>query len=73
VTDSDDAERAKKFAQKIGITYPLVLADKDTETTFGKLRGMPTTLIYNPAGKLIKTHEGLIDRAALDKMIGAKK
>jgi peroxiredoxin len=70
VTDSEDAEKAKKFAQKINIQYPLVLMNKDVEKSLGEPRGMPTTLFFNTQGKLVKTHEGLIDRAAIDKILG---
>jgi peroxiredoxin len=69
VTDSEDAEKAKKFAQKINIQYPLVLMNKDIEKSLGEPRGMPTTLFFDPQGKLVKTHEGLIDRAGIDKII----
>jgi thiol-disulfide isomerase/thioredoxin len=70
VMDSDDADRAIKFAKKINIQYPLVLGSKAIEKTFGEPRGMPTTLFFNPQGKLVLTHEGLIDKAGIEKIIG---
>lgn len=64
-TDVDDAAKTIKFAKDKGMTYPLVLGDSKTEKQFGKVRGMPTTLIYDPKGKLVLRKEGPMTRADL--------
>jgi len=33
---------------------------------------LPTTYIYNPQGKLVKTKRGLITRAYIEKLIAGK-
>jgi len=58
-----DARKVKAFAKKVGLTYPLVLGDDKSEKSFGKMKGLPTTIIYNPDGKIV-THQGLIYTAA---------
>jgi hypothetical protein len=42
-----------------------VLSNAKTEKQFGKVRGMPTTLIYDPKGKLVLRKEGPMTRADL--------
>jgi peroxiredoxin len=64
-TDVDNTEKTIKFAKDKGMTYPLVLSDAKTEKQFGKVRGMPTTLIYDPKGKLVLRKEGPMTRADL--------
>jgi thiol-disulfide isomerase/thioredoxin len=70
-TDPDDRAKTLQFARKHGLVYPLVLGNDQVEKQFGKIRGMPTTLIYDPNGKLVLRREGPMDQAALNKATGA--
>ena len=71
-TDVEDRDKVTKFVTKLGVTYPQVLSDDKLEKQFGRIRGMPTTFIYDPRGKLVMRREGPLDRAALDKATGVK-
>jgi thiol-disulfide isomerase/thioredoxin len=42
-----DTEDPVKFAKEIGVHYPLVSASAETIAKFGKLEGLPTTLLYD--------------------------
>jgi peroxiredoxin len=66
-TDVDDKAKTLKFAKDKGLTYPLVLATPQTEKQFGPIRGMPTTLIYGPDGRLTLRKEGPMTYADLVK------
>jgi len=49
-----DMEDPALFAKKIGIRYPLAVADDDLKQKFGGIEGLPTTLLYDRQGILRK-------------------
>ncbi len=69
--DVDDGEKTKRFAAKVGHAYPLVLEDDGTERQFGKVKGLPTTVIYDPAGRRAWDRTGTVTRKSLEDAIAA--
>ena len=65
--DSEDEATIKRFAKKYGHDYPLVLEDDDTEKVFGKVKGLPTTYVYDPAGKRTWVRTGTVTRKSLEE------
>lgn len=49
-----DTEDPILFAKKIGIRYPLAVADDDLKQKFGGIEGLPTTMLYDRQGVLRK-------------------
>ena len=49
-----DTEEPKRFAKKLGVHYPLVVASDDLIQKFGGIEGLPTTLLYDRRGVLHK-------------------
>jgi thiol-disulfide isomerase/thioredoxin len=49
-----DMEDPILFAKKIGVRYPLAVADDDLKQKFGGIEGLPTTLLYDHQGILRK-------------------
>ncbi|PYY00669.1 MAG: hypothetical protein DMG62_11285 [Acidobacteria bacterium] len=49
-----DPEDPLRFAKKMGVHYPLVVATDDLLQNFGGLEGLPTTLLYDRKGVLRK-------------------
>src|SRR6266851_6646507 len=49
-----DMEDPILFAKKIGVRYPLAVADDDLKQKFGGIEGLPTTLLYDRQGVLRK-------------------
>jgi thiol-disulfide isomerase/thioredoxin len=47
-----DTEDPVRFARKIGVHYPLVVASEQLKQRFGGIEGLPTTLVYDRAGIL---------------------
>lgn len=47
-----DTEDPLKFASRIGVHYPLVVATGDLVRKFGGLEGLPTTMLYDRRGIL---------------------
>ncbi len=67
-----DAAKLKRTAKRFGHTYPLVLSDADTEKVFGKIKGMPMTLVYNPEGKLVYNKTGLVTKELLTRVVNGE-
>jgi thiol-disulfide isomerase/thioredoxin len=68
-----DEAKLKKAAKKIGHTYPLVLGDDRTEKVFGKIKGMPTTIVYGPDGKVAYSKTGVVTKALLTRVVNGEK
>jgi thiol-disulfide isomerase/thioredoxin len=69
--DSEDEAKVKQFARKYGHAYPLVLEDDDTEKVFGKVKGLPTTILYDPSGRRAWERTGTVTRKSLEDAIAA--
>ncbi len=67
--DVEDVARTKQFAKKIGHAYPLVLEDDGTEKQFGKVKGLPTTIIFDPEGRRAWDRTGTVTRRSLEDAI----
>lgn len=50
--DQKGPEVVKPFMAKMGINYPIVMADEDTPAAFGGIEAIPTTLIIDRAGMI---------------------
>jgi thiol-disulfide isomerase/thioredoxin len=68
-----DERKVKAFAKKVGLTYPLVLGDDKSEKVFGKMKGLPTTIIYDPAGKIVFQKTGVVTPEMLNRVIAGEK
>jgi thiol-disulfide isomerase/thioredoxin len=68
-----DERKVKAFAKKVGLTYSLVLGDDKSEKVFGKMKGLPTTIIYDPAGKIVFQKTGVVTPEMLSRVIAGEK
>lgn len=55
------------------VNYPIVLGSEDTASDFGGMRGLPTTFLYSPAGKLAGKHEGPLTQEEIEQVIAGKQ
>ena len=62
----DGVEKTKQFAKKVGHEYPLVLEDDTIEKQFGKVKGLPVTMVFDPAGKKIYDRLGTVSKRFLE-------
>ena len=67
VDAQDNAAKVKQFAVKTGHDYPLVLADETVEKQLGEPRALPTTRIYDPAGKIVYDRAGRVSKKFLEE------
>ncbi|HSN19509.1 MAG TPA: TlpA disulfide reductase family protein [Usitatibacter sp.] len=73
-TDSGDRAKVMRFAAQLGIPYPLVLSDASVEKQLGHPHALPTTRIYDPAGRVVYDRPGRVDRRSLEAITkGAAK
>ena len=68
-----DERKVKAFAKKVGLTYPLVLGNAASEKAFGKLKGLPTTIVYDPNGKIVFRKTGTVSEAQLNRVVAGEK
>lgn len=47
-----DTEDPLRFAQRIGVSYPLATASEELRQKFGGIEGLPTTMLYDRKGIL---------------------
>ena len=67
--DYDEPNSVKSFARKVGMTYPLILGEGQTDKQFGKVKGLPTTLVYDPSGKQVFSKTGTVTRGQLEGLM----
>lgn len=66
------AKEVADFVDDMLMSYPIVLGDDKVTGQIGSAEVLPTTYIFNPQGKLVKTKRGLITRQYIDKLIVGK-
>jgi thiol-disulfide isomerase/thioredoxin len=64
-----DAKEISTFVDDNLMSYPIVLGTDKLLLQFGEASVLPTTYIYNPQGKLVKVHRGVLTRQQIDKLI----
>ena len=70
VFDYENLKEVTDYVDDMLMTYPIVLSDNAVTTQFESVSVLPTTFIFNPQGKLIKTKHGIITKQYIEKMIG---
>ena len=68
-----DERKIKSFAKKVGHSYPLVLGNNATEKFFGKVKGLPKTIVYGPDGKVAFERTGPVTKELLARVVGGEK
>ena len=68
-----DEGKIKAFAKKVGHTYPLVLGNDVSTKFFGKVKGLPTTIVYAPDGKVAFEKTGPVTKELLARIVAGEK
>jgi thiol-disulfide isomerase/thioredoxin len=63
------AKEVADFVDDMLMSYPIVLGDDKVIAQIGPGTILPTTYIFNPQGKLVKTKHGLITKQYIEKLI----
>jgi thiol-disulfide isomerase/thioredoxin len=59
VDEAPPAE-VKKFADRMGITYPVSIADDQLQNRFGGILALPTSFVIDRQGRVVQKHVGLM-------------
>ncbi|MCU0840695.1 MAG: TlpA family protein disulfide reductase [Thiobacillaceae bacterium] len=70
--DYRNPQEVLQFADQLMISYPLVLGDYKMAAQVGPIKGLPTTYLYNPQGKVVAYNVGALTRAAVERYIHGK-
>ncbi|MDZ4815938.1 MAG: TlpA disulfide reductase family protein [Verrucomicrobiota bacterium] len=67
--DEGGPDVVKKFAQKLGVNYPMLMASPELPDQYGGIEGIPTTFIIDKTGKIVDIHVGMTPEAEFEKII----
>jgi cytochrome c biogenesis protein CcmG/thiol:disulfide interchange protein DsbE len=65
-TDDDNPQMVRKFADRLGLTFPVALADDAILDSYGPIRALPTTIFINRRGELVRRVVGFLDAETMD-------
>lgn len=68
--DADKQPRVADYARALHVSYPIVAGDPAMLTSFN-VRAYPTTMLWNPDGKLVLTKLGQVSRRELESQLPA--
>jgi len=71
--DYRDTAEIERFVQRLKINYPIILGDYKMAEQVGPVRGLPTTYLFNPQGKVVAYNVGALTRAAVESYIRDRK
>lgn len=66
-TDEGGSALVARFAEKMGVNYPVLLGDPQTMKNFGGIIGIPTTFLVNSQGIIVRRYEGYTEQKILEK------
>ena len=65
-------ERVMRFVERHHVPYPIVLGDAAQAEQIGSVEVLPTSYLYDPAGKLRSYQQGVITSDSVEAYIGSK-
>ncbi len=67
--DYRDPKTVLKFVNSMSISYPIVFGDKKIASQIGPVSMLPTTYLFDPAGKPAAYKVGIISREDLEEFM----
>ena len=67
--DDSDVSTVKQFTEKLGMNYPVALADEQMQQTFGGIEAIPTTFIIDRTGRIVKKDFGFTSKDEFEQEI----
>lgn len=64
--DEGDVTPVKNFVAALRMTFPIVMLTPELDGLFGGVEGLPTTLLVDRDGRIVKRHMGAIDAKTID-------
>ena len=73
VLDYPSRKGVHEFVEKHAIPYPIVLANHIMAEQVGEVGALPTTYLFDPSGKQVAHHEGVLTRDNVEEYIRSRK
>ena len=70
--DYPSAKVVLDFVEEHTINYPIVLGNYRIASKIGEVRGLPTSYLYDRAGKIVSYQPGIISRSNVEEFIRKK-
>ena len=70
VAVQDAEQTAREFAAEIGASYPLAMGTTAFEDAYPNL-GLPATYVIDENGVVSEIHNGIVDQAILEDLVGS--
>ena len=70
--DSGSINKVADFAQAHGISYPVVMGNREITDQIGAVEVLPVSFLYNPKGDQVSYHTGKVTRASIEAYIKKK-
>lgn len=72
VFEYGNLQEVEKFVDDMLMSYPIVLGNQRIISEIGPAEILPSTYIYDPAGKLVKVRRGLITRQYIEELMAGR-
>jgi thiol-disulfide isomerase/thioredoxin len=70
LTDNPDSQQLLNFQSDYDMTYPVVRANSDLMLSYNYPDAMPTTFVFDRAGKRVYSHVGAVREREIDSLLG---
>lgn len=67
--DEQPPAAVKTFADGLGITYTVALADASLQQAFGGIPAVPSTFVVNTEGRIVQRHVGILDPGVTEQEV----
>jgi thiol-disulfide isomerase/thioredoxin len=67
--DETSPTTVKRFTQKLGVRFPIAMADERTLDEYGPIRSIPTTFFISRDGRVVRRVVGYLDPETLDSYV----
>ena len=64
--DENGPQDVRQFANKLGVKFPLAMANDDVLDAYGPIRSIPTTFFINRNGDIVRRVVGYIDGETME-------
>jgi peroxiredoxin len=68
VDDSDPAD-VRRFIQRLGVTFPIAMADEKVLDEYGPIRSIPTTFFISRDGHIVRRVVGYLDQETIETYV----
>jgi thiol-disulfide isomerase/thioredoxin len=65
-------ESVVEFVAKKKVSYPIVFGNYELAEQVGEVEALPTSYLFDPAGKLVSYQQGMVTRSSVESYINSK-